>query len=108
MSPYALAGVAAVVALVLWYAYRRTERVPCSLDLERTHDHLHAHVELEGAEPEPGDAVRVEDAPTRLEYGEKRRMESAATIRHASWPRRQMAKILGTSHIHDLYDVGFE
>lgn len=108
MNAYVLTTLAVLLVLTAWYARRRTERVPCSLDLERTHEHLHAHVELEGTEVDAGDAVRVEDAPTHLEYGEKRRMESAATVKHASWLRRQMARILGTSHIHDLYDVGFE
>jgi len=81
----------ALVAVVLWLAWRRSERVPCTLDLEATHDQFHAHADLGPVEVNEGDAVLVHGAPSR-----------------ASWPRRLLVRVLGTSHVTDLYEVGFE
>ncbi|MDX2194548.1 MAG: hypothetical protein NW201_14485 [Gemmatimonadales bacterium] len=100
-------AVVAVLA-VAWYSWRRQVRVPCSIDLEATHDHFHAHVELEGVEVQEGDEVLVHGAPDRVAYGEKRRMRAEATVQQASWPRRLMTRVIGTSHITELYEVGFE
>jgi hypothetical protein len=101
--------VALVAALSLWMAWRRVQTVPVTLDLERTHDQFYAHVELpEGVEVHEGDEVLVHDGPTTLQFGEKYRMDSRATISHASWPRRILQRVLGTSDITGLYEVGFE
>ncbi|HKK92051.1 MAG TPA: hypothetical protein VJ925_01415, partial [Longimicrobiales bacterium] len=57
-------GVAAgAVVLTAWYFWRRETYVPCTLDVEPTHEHLHAILDLEGFHPEPGDGVRMENAP---------------------------------------------
>ena len=106
--PYVLPAGVALVALVAWYLHRRTVRVPCTLDLEATHDHFHAHAALDGALVHEGDTVLVHAAPTRLPFGEKRVIRTEATVRHASWPRRLLTRVLGTSHVTDLYEVGFE
>ncbi len=106
MLPLLLAAVA--VLLVAWFLWRRTVRVPCTLDLEATHDHFHAHAELDGVAVREGDAVEVEGAPGRIAFGEKRTVATRATVRQASWPRRLLVRVIGTSHVTDLYDVGFE
>ena len=98
----------AALALVLWLAWRRSERVPCTLDLEATHDHFHAHADLGGVEIHEGDAVQVHGAPDRVAFGEKRIVATTATVSRATWPRRLLVRVVGTSHITDLYDVGFE
>jgi len=97
-----------LLGIAVWFFHRRRSRVPCRIDYERTHDHLHAHVELERVLLEAGDAFRIEDAPTSIEYGERRTVESAAVVERASWPRRQWTRIAGRFNIHELYDVGFE
>jgi len=99
---------AAALALVAWLAWRMSERVPCTLDLEATHDHFHAHADLGGVEIREGDAVQVHGAPDRVPFGEKRSVVTTATVSRATWPRRVLVRVLGTSHITDLYDVGFE
>lgn len=109
MPPIALLAILAIVAvLVVWFLWRRTHTVPCSLDLERTHEHLHAHLELMGFEVEPGDSVRITDAPTALEYGEVKQLQSQAVVTRASWLRRQWTRLVGRFEFYELYDVGFE
>jgi hypothetical protein len=103
-----LALAAVFIAGLIWFNWRSTVRVPCELDLERTHDHFHAHVELMGVLVEAGDAVQIEDAPDSLEYGEIRRIESRAVVKRASWLRRKWTRLVGSLEFYELYDVGFE
>ena len=104
----AAAGAVAMAGAALWTAGRRTRRVRCALDLEATQEHFHAHVALEGAEPEPGDEVLVHDAPSRIPLGTRRRFESTATLREAGWLERAWVRLTGGTAFHELYDVGFE
>ena len=108
MPPYLLAATAAALLLAAWFARRRTVHVRCDIDLERTHEHLHAHVTLHGVQVEPGDAVLVEGAPERVGYGEKRTLTARATVRQASTLRRWWTKVWGIREFYQLYDVGFE
>lgn len=98
----------AVVLLLAWYLFRRTVDVPCTIDLESTHDHLHAHVDLEGVAPEPGDAVLVHGAPERIALGEVRTYRSHATVSQASWLKRAWTRLIAKFDVTELYDVGFE
>jgi hypothetical protein len=82
--------------------------VPCTIDLEATEEHFHAHVELEGVEVEPGDAVLVRGAPSRIPLGEKRILRATATVYPASGWRRAWVRFIGFVQFHELYDVGFE
>lgn len=102
--------IAAVAAAALggWMLYRRTRQVACTIDLESTPQEFHAHVVLDGVEVNEGDRVLVHGAPTRIPLGEKRTMAASATVEQASWPRRVMTRVLGTSGITELYEVGFE
>ena len=100
-------GIGALAATA-WYTMRRRVEVPCTIDLEATHDHFHAHVELDGIAVEPGDAVQVHNAPSRIAFGTQRRMSSTATIARGSWLRRQIVKLTGGTELYELYDVGFE
>jgi hypothetical protein len=103
-----LAGVVAAAALGAWFVARRTRVVPCTLDLEATPQHFHAHVALEGIEVEPGDEVLVHGAPASIPRGERRQLASKATVHQASWPRRQWTRFTGRFAFYELYDVGFE
>jgi len=102
-----ITGVAGL-ALAGWFAWRRTVRVPCAIDLEATERHFHAHVELRGLDPNEGDAVLVHNAPASIAIDEVRRYDSEATVARASMPRRLWTRVTGRTHITDLYDVGFE
>jgi hypothetical protein len=63
---------------------------------------------LEGVLVNEGDEVLVHGAPSRIALGEKRTMTATATVQQASWPRRVLVRVLGTSGITELYEVGFE
>lgn len=100
-------GLLALVG-VLWYRTRRTFEVPCEVDLQATHDQFHAHVELEGVEPEPGDEVLVHGTPSAIPFGEVRRFRAHAQVAQASWPRRAWTRLRSRLDITELYEVGFE
>jgi hypothetical protein len=103
-----LLGILTVVLLAAWFVHRRRLVVPCSVELEATHDHFHAHVILDGFEVEPGDAVQVAGAPVAIPFGEVRAVRSEAAVSQASWLRRQWTRLVGRFELYELYDVGFE
>ena len=82
-------------------------QVPCTVEVEHTPESLHAHVELQGFEVEPGDQVIVHDAPTRVPFGERGVYHCRATVVRASWPERLWARALGYLELTELYEVGF-
>ena len=96
------------VAGILWYRTRRTFEVGCEVDLEATHDQFHAHVELDGVDPEPGDEVLVRGTPSEIPFGEVRRFRARAHVAQASWPRRAWTRLRSRLDITELYEVGFE
>jgi hypothetical protein len=104
---WSIAG-AAVAGLGVWYMASRRSEVPCTVDLEMTHDHFHAHVDLKGVEVDPGDEVLVRNAPSRIAFGTQQTFESSAEVKRASWLKRQIVKLTGGTEIHELYEVGFE
>jgi hypothetical protein len=112
MSPTTtLAGLvtlAAAAPLAVWFAARRYEEVPCTLDLESTPEQFHAHAIITATHVNEGDEVRVHNAPSRIAIGEVRRIETSATVAHASAPRRWWTRVIGVSEISSLYEVGFE
>ena len=97
-----------VAAGATWFVLSRRIEVPCTIDLESTHDHFHAHVDLQGVEVDPGDAVFVHNAPSRIAFGTTQQITSRATVHRASWLRRQFVKLTGGTELYELYDVGFE
>lgn len=99
----------AVLLAAAWFLYRRTARVACTLDLEATLEHFHAHVALPDAvRLAPGDEVLVHGAPDHIPHGTRRTMAAEATVRQASAPRRLWTRLTGGIAFHELYDVGFE
>ena len=104
---WGLTGLAAV-GVVAWYTMSRRSEVPCTVDLEATHDHFHAHVDLGSVEVDPGDEVLVRNAPSRIAFGTQQTFDSSAEVKRASWLKRQVVKLTGGTEIHELYEVGFE
>jgi hypothetical protein len=86
----------------------RRARVPCDVDLEATHEHFHAHVDLGAVEVSEGDSVLLAEAPTHIEFGEVRRYRSSALVERAGPLRRAWTRLVGRFGFQDLYDVGFE
>lgn len=86
----------------------KAEIVPCDVDLEATHDHFHAHVDLGDVQVGPGDAVFVRGLPSRIAIGEKRKFTTQAEVSRAGVLRRAWTMLTGRFGLQDLYDVGFE
>lgn len=86
---------------------RRTVEVPCTVDIEHTIDHLHAHVELQGYDPQPGDRVIVHGAPTDVPFGERIVVSRRATVTTGNWLDFLTAKVGGFFEITELFEVGF-
>ncbi len=107
MMGWMVGGVLAVLASLWYFATRRSD-VRCTVDLEATHDHFHAHVDLDGVNVDPGDSVLVHNTPSRIPFGTVETFESTATVYRASWFKRQMVRLFGSTEISALYEVGFE
>lgn len=105
---YWLVTIGALVTALVWYVTTRRSDVRCTVDLEATHDHFHAHVDLDGVEVDPGDAVLVHGTPDRIPFGTVETFESTATVYRASWLKRQLVRLVGSTEISALYEVGFE
>lgn len=104
-----IAGV--VLLLSVWFLWRRTDRVPCTLDLESSHEHLHALLELEGFAPRPGDGVRMEPVPedfAHVPLNHRGRYTSRAVVYRASLPKRLWTRLTGGLEFKELFEVGFE
>lgn len=82
--------------------------VPCTIEIEHTNEHLHAHVSLEGEIPiYPGDKVRVHGSAIQVEFGESASYNRIATVMRAGWLSRQWTKFLAGLEITELYEVSF-
>lgn len=88
-------------------AFARRIEVPCTVVIAHTADDCHAHVELQGVEVGPGDAVRVLDAPTRIDYGQRLRCERRASVRRAGWLARLWTHLTARFELTLLYEVSF-
>ena len=82
--------------------------VTCTVDLEATQEHFHAHVDLGDVHVGPGDEVTVRGLPSRIAHGEKRVFSAHADVAHAGMLRRAWTMLTGRFGFQDLYDVGFE
>jgi hypothetical protein len=88
---------------------RRTRiEVPCTVEIANTFESLHAHVDLDGIEVGPGDAVEVHDAPAIPPRGETIVVRRTATVTRANWLDRLRARAEGYVELTELYEVGFE
>ena len=82
-------------------------RVPCTVEVEHTNEFLGAHVELDGFDPQPGDEVRVHDAPTNVGFGERVVCQREATVMRGGWFDRLWARVSAAPEITELYDLSF-
>jgi len=88
-------------------AARRIES-PCTIEIEHTHDHLHAHVELaDGLEVGPGDKVTVHGAPIQIPFGEKCVFTRRATVERAGPVKRAITKLTARLELTELFEVSF-
>lgn len=90
------------------FASRSAIEVPCTVEIEKTSESLHAHVVLDGdILIEPGDEVLVHDAPTDVPYGERIVVRRNATVSRASYLETLWTKLTGNLEFYELYEVSF-
>lgn len=92
--------------MTAWFS-RTTFEVPCTVDIEHTPESLHAYVELDGCEIEPGDTVLVHGAPTHVPFGEKLTARCRAQVTRANRFDQAITKIGAYLELTELYEVGF-
>lgn len=81
---------------------------PCTVTVEQSSEHFHAHVELEGEVAiQPGDKVRVHGAPIQIPFGTRQVFERRATVTRASPLARALTKIAAYFDLAELYEVSF-
>lgn len=82
--------------------------VACTIEVEHTNEHLHAHVALDGDVPlYPGDRVRVHGDAIHVGFGESTSIRRIATVMRAGWLARQWTRFLASLEITELYEVSF-
>jgi hypothetical protein len=81
---------------------------PCTVTVEQSSEHFHAHVELcDNVEIQPGDKVRVHGAPIQIPFGTRQVFERRATVTRASPLARALTKIAAYFDLAELYEVSF-
>lgn len=82
--------------------------IPCTITVEQSPDHFHAHVELEGdVVIHPGDEVLVHGAPVTVDFGQSLQFTRMATVRRAGPITRAWTRIAAYLDLTELYEVSF-
>lgn len=86
----------------------RSFNVPCTIEVEQTHDNFHAHLTLDGdIAIGPGDRVQVHGAPIRIAFGDTFVERREATVYRAGLVRRTWTRIISRLELSELYEVSF-
>ncbi|OYY68477.1 hypothetical protein [Sphingomonas sp. 28-63-12] len=90
-------------------AFSRTRfDTPCRIEIENSHEHFHAHVELDGGVAiRPGDKVRVHGDPIMIPFGQSATFDRIATVERATPIERLWTKFAGHFEMTELYEVSF-
>jgi hypothetical protein len=86
---------------------RETLDVPCRIEIENSWESLHAHVELDGVEVEPGDEVHVHGGDIVVPYGERCVLHRMATVTKAAAPERLWVRMTGDFEFMELLEFSF-
>lgn len=80
----------------------------CRIEIENSHEHFHAHVELDGGVAlNPGDKVLVHGDPITIPFGESATFDRVATVERATAIERLWTKFAGHFEMTELYEVSF-
>lgn len=87
---------------------RRLHDTQCTIEIEHSEDHLHAHVELDDeTDLRPGDRVKVHGAPIRVSFGQRLTLRRPATVERAGWLEQQWTRLIARFELTELYEVSF-
>jgi len=94
--------------MALAFLARQSFETPCTITVEQSSEHFHAHVELaDTIAIEPGDKVRVHGAPISIPFGTRQVFERRATVTRASPLMRALTKADAYFDLAELYEVSF-
>jgi hypothetical protein len=94
--------------MALSFLTAETFETPCTVTVEQSSEHFHAHVELaDTIAIEPGDKVRVHGAPISIPFGTRQVFERRATVTRASPLMRALTKAAAYFDLAELYEVSF-
>lgn len=86
----------------------RVFEVPCTITVEQSPEHFHAHVDLpDGIEMEPGDKVRVHGDPISIPFGSREVFQRSATVTRAGPVKRALVRFAAYFDLAELYEVSF-
>ena len=81
---------------------------PCTIEVEHTNEHLHAHVALDGDIAIcPGDKVRVHGPAIRVPFGGRLVERRVATVTRASALDRFWVRLRSRFELTELYELSF-
>lgn len=87
---------------------KRTEDVPCTVEVSHCFDALHAHVRFNnGAVVYPGDEVQVHGTPIQAAFGQIIIEDRTATITRATWIERAWTRATGDFGFMELCEFSF-
>ncbi|MFN3862773.1 MAG: hypothetical protein ACK4RT_00695 [Erythrobacter sp.] len=86
----------------------RSFDVPCTITVEQSPEHFHAHVDLaDDVDIRPGDKVRVHGAPISIPFGSREVFRRTATITRAGRLTSAMIRLAAYFDLTELYEVSF-
>lgn len=81
---------------------------PCTITVEQSSEHFHAHVELpDNIRMEPGDKVRVHGDPISIPFGSREVFHRTATVTRAGPVARALVRCAAYFDLAELYEVSF-
>ena len=81
--------------------------VDCTVDIAHTAEECYAHVAVHGVDIEPGDVFQIQQAPTKVRFGEHFACTRRATVIRGNWLTRLCARLRGYAELSSLYEVSF-
>jgi hypothetical protein len=94
--------------MALAFLARTSFETPCTVTVEQSSEHFHAHVELaDDVDIQPGDKVRVHGAPISIPFGSRQVFDRHATVTRASPLMRALTKVAAYFDLSELYEVSF-
>jgi len=90
------------------FAPARSVTVPCTVEIERSFDSLHAHAIPEGVTLRPGDRVVVNNLPEDVAHLGTSSFETTATVLRAGPLTQWWTEMVAIFELAELYHCGFE